>query len=318
MVDRRGSLEPPDPEVQALLAEARAAGAPPLHVQGVDAARAQVRETREKLGPGPEVASVTDLEIPRPGGVIPARRYRPVPSPAPGLVVYFHGGGWIVGGLEESDALCRFLALRSGCDVVSVDYRLAPEHRFPAAVEDADHAVRWLADAMPRGEKLVVVGDSAGGTLAAVVARRARDRGGPPIALQVLVYPVTDHRMETASYGKHGDAYLVTADDLKWFWETYAPDPADRASPDASPLLAADLANLPPALILVAEYDVLRDECLAYADSLDDAGVEVIVERYEGMIHGFFPLIGLLSAAREAVDFVGATIVSVVTPASSV
>lgn len=307
------ALDPPHREVQALLAEARTSGRPPIHAQGIAGARAQVAKTRELLGPGPAVALTEDLAIPGPGGGdIPARRYRAQDVAAPGLVVYFHGGGWILGGVEESDALCRALAVASGCDVVSVGYRLAPEHPFPAAVEDADAAVAWLASSLAGGRPLVLVGDSAGGTLVAVAARRARDRGAPPIALQVLVYPVTDHRMATESYRQHADGYLVTAEDMSWFWDQYVPSLEDRESPDASPLLASDMANLPPALILIAEFDVLRDEVVAYAERLDDAGVEVTVERYEGMIHGFFPLIGLLSTAQEAVDSVGQAIAAAV------
>ena len=300
--------DPPDPEVQELLAGVRASGQPPLHALGVEKARLQVTKTRVQLGPGPEVAVVEDLAIPRPGGTIPARHYRASPGAAPGLVVYFHGGGWMLGGLDESDGLCRSLARACGCDVVSVGYRLAPEHRFPAAVEDADIAVQWLAQSMPSGRQLVLCGDSSGGNLAAVTARRARDRSSPHISLQVLIYPATDPRMLTNSYREHAAGYLLTADDMRWFWDAYAPGAGDRESPDAAPLRARDMTNLPPAFVLVAGYDVLRDECIAYAERLDDAGVEVTVEFYENMIHGFFPLVGLLSAAQEAINSVGSAI----------
>jgi acetyl esterase len=291
-----------------------AAGGQPIHEQAVPEAREQLRRARQLLGPGPGVATIEELSIPGPGGEIPARRYQPAERRSPGIVVYFHGGGWVIGGIDESDVLCRSLAIASGCDIVSVGYRLAPEHPFPAAVQDAVAAVQWVASSLADGRPIVLVGDSSGGTLAAVATQRARDEGGPAIALQVLVYPATDHRMATSSYEEHGQGYLLTAEDMRWFWNQYAPDLVARDSSDASPLLAVDMAGLPPALVLVAEYDVLRDEVIAYAERLDDAGVEVTVERYEGMIHGFFPLVGRLTAAQEAVDSVGRAVAKAVLP----
>lgn len=300
--------DPPDPQLRGVLEAMREAGIPPLHVLGVPAARARVLASRDGADPGPRMSATEDIAVPGPGGPVPIRRYRPIEGTSRGVAVYLHGGGWVVGGLDESDGLCRHLAAWSGCDVVSVGYRLAPEHRFPAAVEDADAVTRWLAAGEPAGTPLVVLGDSAGANLATVVARRSRDRGGPPIVLQILVYPVTDHRMATASYREHHRPLLIGGDDMRWFWDLYAPDVRERSGPDASPGLVADLAGLPPAHVIVAEHDPLRDEALAYAARLDAAGVAVTVDRYAAMAHGFFPLVGVVDAATEAVRSVATAI----------
>jgi acetyl esterase len=300
---------PLDPEVRELLGAVRAAGAPRIAESTPAEARAQIMRMRDGFPPGPEMTAVDDLAVLGPGGPIPVRRYRPLPEPSRGTVIYLHGGGWVLGGLEESDALCRTLAMTSGCDIVSVDYRLAPEHPFPAAVEDTDAVVRWVGTQKGLTHPLVLIGDSAGGNLAAVAARHAREAEGPPIALQVLIYPVIDHRMSSPSYREHGGAeYLVNAADMSWFWDHYVPQKARRASPDVSPGLAHDLTGLPSALVVVAEYDVLRDEGLAYAARLADAGVEVTIDHYESMIHGFFTLGGLLSTSTKAIESVAAAI----------
>ncbi|SNQ46628.1 Acetyl esterase [Frankia canadensis] len=281
----------------------------PMREAGAAASRARAAALRDGAAPGPEMASVERVDIPGRDGIVPTRRYRPRSDPAPGVVVYFHGGGWVVGGLDESDGLCRTIAEFTSCEVLSVGYRLAPEHRFPAAVHDAEDAVAWVANRLAPEAGLVVMGDSAGGNLAAVVARRARDRGGSRIDLQVLVYPVTDHRMTSRSYTEHAHQMLISADDLDWFWSQYVPRASDRASPDASPGLVGDLAGLPPAVVVVAEYDPLRDESLAYARRLADAGVETTVYRYHSMAHGFFSLVGALDTAVDAVRSVSAAIV---------
>jgi acetyl esterase len=257
---------------------------------------------REMLGPGPAVAETRDLKIPGPAGEIPARLYRPTSEPAPGLLVYFHGGGWVVGALPDFDAVCQKLAVESGLDLLSVDYRLAPEHRFPAAAEDAFAALRWAADELAGDRPLVVGGDSAGGNLAAVCALRARDEGGPALAFQLLVYPVTDHVFETASYVEHGDSgYLLGRLEMVWFWDHYAPAVEDRDDPLASPLRAADLSGLPPALVIIAEYDPLRDDGLAYAKRVSEAGVPVTISRYDDVTHGFFTMVNFLERGDEAV-----------------
>jgi acetyl esterase len=214
----------------------------------------------------------------------------------------------VLGGIEESDQFCRTLAAATEREVLSVGYRLAPEQPFPAAVDDADAVTTWLADDGGPGTPLVLVGDSAGGNLATVVARRFRDRGRREVVLQVLAYPVTDHRMLTPSYEEHGAQLLISRDDMRWFWDQYVPDVARRSSPDASPLLADDLAGLPPALLLVAELDPLRDEVIAYARRLVREGVEVTVDRYDTMAHGFFPLVGALEMSRAAVRSVAVAV----------
>jgi acetyl esterase len=296
-----------------MLDDLHATGAPSIADSTPEEVRTRIAASRESMPPGPSVAMVDDLEVPGPGGPIPVRRYRARPEPAEGAVLYFHGGGWVIGDIELSDALCRSLVRSSGCDLFSVNYRLAPEHRFPAAVEDADAALDWLLAEGAPNAKVVLVGDSAGGNLAAVLARHARDREiASRLVLQVLVYPVTDHAMDTRSYGEHIEGLILNAPDMHWFWDHYEPDLERRTSPDASPLRAADLSGLPPAFIVVTEFEPLRDEVLAYARRLVDAGVEVTLDDYDGMIHGFFPLVGVLSAADRAADTIGATIAAAV------
>jgi acetyl esterase len=252
------------------------------------------------------VGTVEDRSIPgAPGGPeIPVRIYWPhAGGNRLPLVVYFHGGGWVIGGLDSHDPLCRALANEVGAVVLSVDYRLAPEHRFPAAAEDAYAATAWVhAHAAELGaapSRLVVAGDSAGGNLAAVVPLMARDRGGPPLHMQVLVYPVIDCARDTASYRDNAEGYFLTAAHMRWYWEQYL-GAADGTHPYASPLRARDLSGLPPAYVVTAEFDPLRDEGEAYAQRLRDAGVPVTLRRYDGMFHGFFSLADLLPAARAA------------------
>jgi acetyl esterase len=218
--------------------------------------------------------------------------------------VYFHGGGWVTGNVDAYDPTCRSLANAAGCVVVSVDYRLAPEHKFPAAPEDCYAAVQWVAASAAEfggdPSRLAVGGDSAGGNLAAVVSHMARDRGGPPLAFQLLVYPVTDHHFGTVSYQQNGDGYLLTRDSMVWFWNHYLEKEADGTSPLASPLRCTNLANLPPAFVITAEFDPLRDEGEAYGKCLTSAGVATTVKRYDGMIHGFFSL-GVFDQGRQAI-----------------
>ena len=231
--------------------------------------------------------------------------------------MYYHGGGWVIGGLDDFDKLGRLLAQRTGCTVLLVDYRLAPEYRFPVAVDDAWAALRWADEHRAEltgtgvtgtGVPLIVAGDSAGGNLSAVMTQRARAAGGPDIALQVLVYPVTDCDMETTTYRDPGNQLMLTSDSMTWFWDHYAPDPAARLHPDASPLRAASLADLPPAVVLTAEHDVLRDEGELYATRLLKAGVPVRHQRFAGQMHGFFTMVDLLPGAGEALGYVTAAI----------
>jgi len=259
-----------------------ASGAPPLYEQSVEEARELPGMISELVGPGPEVAEVRDLAIPGPAGDIGARAYEPTAAP-PGTIVYYHGGGWVFGGLDDFDAICRTLAVESGCRVVSVDYRVAPEHRFPAAADDAYAALVWVSENLADSRPVVVAGDSAGGNLSAVVALRARDAGGPGIALQALVYPVCDHDYTTGSYEQYADAGLLLGrQEMAWFWDHYAPDEADWSNPYACPLRASSHAGLPPAYLVIAEYDPLRDEGLAYAAKLEAAGVPVSLVRVRG------------------------------------
>jgi acetyl esterase len=249
------------------------------------------------------MARAEDLTVPGDGGhAVPIRVLVP-PQGARGVVVYLHGGGWVIGAIPEFDTMARKLAERTSCAVVLVDYRLAPEHRYPAAVDDSYAALEWtaahLAEIAGRDDvPLIVAGDSAGGNLTAVMAQRARDRNGPTIALQVLIYPVTDADFDRPSYRDPENQLILTREAMVWFWDHYAPDPAQRAEPDASPLHAASLAGLPPAVVLTAEHDVLRDEGEEYADRLRDAGVAVDFRRHAGQTHGFFTLLLLPGSER--------------------
>ena len=221
-------------------------------------------------------------------------------------MLWIHGGGWVICDLESHDAMCRLLAIESGAEVVAIDYRLAPEHPFPAPLDDSWDALRWLSE-QNAGRPLIVGGDSAGGNMAAVCAIRARDRGGPELAQQVLVYPVTDCDFTTPSNVEHGslpDTFLTT-DEMKYFWHHYVADPSQRTNPEACPLRTDDLSGLPPAVVLTAEYDPLRDDGLAYVESLRAAGVEVSHHHYDDMIHAFFSLPNLLSRGNEAIAQVG-------------
>jgi acetyl esterase len=302
------------PQAQQLLDGKAASGAPPLWELTPDEGRAGVAANAALIGAGPDVATVRDIVIPSKAGGIPARVYSPS-ADAPGVVVYYHGGGWVIGSVGEWDASCRALAVASGCDVVSVEYRLAPEHIFPAAADDAFDAVVWVASlaGLAAGRPIVVAGDSAGGNLATVTALRARDAGGPPIALQVLVYPVTDCDLDRRSYHQYeGDELILNRGDMVWFWDHYAPDTATRVNPDASPLRATDLAGLPPAYVITAEHDPLRDEGFAYAERLRAARVPVEHRHFGSQIHGFFTFVNLLDDADRSVADAGAAIRSAV------
>ena len=298
------------PQAQQVLDGKAAAGGPPLWELSPDEGRAMVDATSRMIPAGPDLESVHDIVIPSRAGGMPARVYSPSSS-APGLVLYFHGGGWVVGSLDGWDASVRGLAVSSGCDVVSVDYRLAPEHVFPAAADDAYDALEWAASAsgLAGGRPIVAAGDSAGGNLAAVSALRARDSGGPPIALQVLVYPVVDYDLDRRSYREYdGDELIVNRRDMIWFWDHYAPDPGTRVNPYASPLRASSLSGLPPVYLVTAEHDPLREEGFAYADRLRAARVPVDHRHFGSQIHGFFTFTGMLDDADKAVAEAGSAI----------
>jgi acetyl esterase len=298
---------PVSPDVREFLSKLDELGAPRYGEQPTDVAR-QVMEDGAPALFGPfEPVAYEDTAIPGPGGPIPVRIYRP--DIRIGTLVYFHGGGWVLGNIKTADAVCATLAHRAGATVISVDYRLAPEHRFPAAVEDAWAATTWAHDRraeLGSAGRLAVGGDSAGGNLSAVVARHARDQG-IEVALQLLVYPVTDADLDTGSYRDNASGYWLTRDGMAWFWDQYVPD-GDRFHPDASPLRADDLSGVAPALVITAEFDPLRDEGEAYAARLKEAGVPVEAVRYDGMIHGFYGMCGLTPVALEANEKVAAAL----------
>jgi acetyl esterase len=241
-----------------------------------------------------------------PAGPVPIRIYRPVATTGLPALIYIHGGGWVGGNLETHDGLCRAIANSAGCAIVAVDYRLAPEHKYPAAAEDAYAATRWVqkhaAALSIDGRRIAVGGDSAGGNLAASVALMARDRGRPALCLQVLIYPIINYDLTTESYGRFADGYLLTRAAMQWFWQQYLPNEKDAKQLYVAPIQAKDLSGLAPALVLTAEFDVLRDEGESYAERMKAAGVPAEQTRYNGMIHGFVPRLKLFDSARIAVE----------------
>ena len=297
---------PLDPLLAQLRDQRAAAEATPLYELTLAQARAaDLADIRAGAGTGEPVHHVADRTFSGPDGELPVRIYRPDLDGPLGTLVYFFGGGWTLGSIETSDGVCRALANASGCQVVTPGYRLAPEHPFPAAVHDCLAAVEWVADhagelgADP--DRIAVGGDSAGGNLAAVTSLAARGRGGPPLAAQVLVYPNTCYHADTESLRDNDDRYQFNHHSVDWYWRNYLSTPEEGRDPLVSPLLAADLAGLPRALVITAEYDPLRDEGEAYANRLRDAGVPVELTRYDGMAHGFFTMSGVLDDARHAV-----------------
>jgi acetyl esterase len=286
----------------------RARDVPPLSEQGVEGARrTHADQTRLVAGPPEPVAEVSEHAVDGPGGPIPVRVYRPETEERPGAIAYFHGGGWVVGTLDTYDPLARALANAAGAVVASVGYRLAPENPFPAAVNDCWAAVNWLADhAVQLGadpDRLAVGGDSAGGNLATVVARRARDAFVPELRHQLMVYPALDPTTSSASYRELAEGYLLNAADMRWYWHQYL-GCADPELPDLAPAWA-DVGGLPPATIVTAEYDPLRDEGEDYAHRLEHAEVPVALHRFAGVTHGFFRWRAVTPAASEAMAIVG-------------
>lgn len=300
-----------DQATTALLEQMAALGLKPLNEQTPAEARERMAALRGEQAPGPEMASVRDTRVRASGGFVPVRVLTPVERPR-GVIVYYHGGGWVIGKIADFDKLGRVLAQRTGCTVVLVDYRLAPEYRFPTAVDDAWAALRWAgersAELAQAGAPLIVAGDSAGGNLSAIMAQRAKAAGGPAIALQVLVYPVTDCDLESTSYRDPANQLMLTRESMIWFWDHYAPAPEARLHPDAAPLRNPDLLRLPPAVVVTAEHDVLRDEGELYATRLIKAGVPVAHRRFAGQMHGFFTMVDILPGAAEAMDYVTAAI----------
>ena len=297
------------PQARALLDLIEQRGLPPTHTLTPPEARRYYLERRFFTQPAPpDVALVRELQAEGPHGAIPLRLYRPLGSAAEAVLpvlVYYHGGGWVIGDLDTHDTLCRELANAAGCAVVAVDYRLAPEHRFPTAVDDCLAATYWVRrNAATLGvdaTRLAVGGDSAGGKLAAVVAILARDAGDLPIVFQVLIYPATDQRRGAPSHQTNGQGYLLTSDSITYYHDHYLPDPAQDLDWRASPLLRDDLANLPPAFVLTAGYDPLRDEALQYSQRLSEAGNRATHICFERQIHGFITMGKVLDEANTAV-----------------
>jgi acetyl esterase len=261
--------------------------------------------TKKLAGPPVNVANVRNIIVPTTEAEIQVRAYAPKEDHDLPALIYFHGGGWVVGDLDGADWICRSLAVAADCAVFSVDYRLAPENKFPIPVEDCYQVTRWIIENGPAEridpKRVAVGGDSAGGNLATTVCLMARDRGGPPLVYQLLLYPITNNAFNTQSYKDCASGYYLTAEDMKWFWNHYLRDEIDGRNPYASPLVAKDLSSLPPALIITAEFDPLRDEGEAYAARLQEAGVPTKIIRYNGMIHGFLDFTDL-KQTKAAID----------------
>jgi acetyl esterase len=295
------------PQASALLKGMEEQGAPSIAGSTVQEARTATGMLKAVIGDGPDVGDVRTITVPVDGHTTEVTLYTPNADPL-GLIVFFHGGGFVVGAADDFDAMYRKLVVASDCMLVSLDYRLAPEHPFPAGVNDAYAGLVWAAENLAEGLPIVIAGESSGGNFAAVAAIRARDRG-PEIAYQLLIYPVTDHDFSRPSYKEHGDSgLLVGRADMEWFWNHYEQDVEARNDPDASPIRADSLAGLPPAYVVVAEFDPLRDEVRAYAERLRSEGVSVTVDYVEDQLHGFFALVNLMESADQAVDRVGKAI----------
>lgn len=299
---------PLHPQAKAALDAIAALGGKPVEEMTPAEVRAERARNANAMaalwGPIQEVARIENRTIPGPGGPIPIRVYWSETGRILPVFVYFHGGGWVFGNMDSVDRPCRALANAAECIVVNVDYRLAPENKFPAAVEDAFAAVQYVAE--HAGEfgadpgRIAVGGDSAGGNLAAVVCLKARDQAGPPIAFQLLVYPVTDYDDDSPSLREYGKNHLLTRAMIPYFWGHYVSGPDQAREPHASPLQAKSLEGLPPAMVITAECDPIRDQGEAYARRLRESGVPVTLKRYEGAIHVFFQMAGAIDAGKQA------------------
>jgi acetyl esterase len=295
-----------EPQMQAILDMAAKSGGKPFHeMTPVEARQAAETMFAAFRGTPKDVARVTDMEIPGPAGDIRMRVYTPSVNGPFGCLVFFHGGGWVIGSIETHDVVCREFSAGAGVVTVSVDYRLAPEHRFPSAADDCYAATKWISDNARSinvdSNRIAVGGDSAGGNLAAVVAQMARDRGGPKIAFQLLIYPATNCADETPSQREFAkDGYILSRADMEWFYGHYLAA-ADKLNPYACPAVAKNLAGLPPAYVMTAAIDPLRDEGEAYGAKLCEAGVKVKVKRYEGVCHGFVSMASMVDVGKQAI-----------------
>jgi acetyl esterase len=293
---------PLNPQAKAVLDKMAEMGLPPRQEQTPHFARTNSATPPD---PGPDVAKVEDRDVPGPAGGVPVRIYTPQGSGPFPLLMWYHGGGWVVGSRDSVDGTCRRMCVGAGAVVVSVDYRLAPEHKFPAAADDCYAATVWAANNAASlnadSSRLAVGGESAGGNLAAVVPLMARDKGGPAIVYQLMVYPVTERNFNTASYSSNADGYGLTHLGMAWYWDHYMAQDSDAENPYAAPMKAADLSGLPSAMVITAEYDPLRDEGEAYAARLQAAGVPTVCTRYDGQIHLFYALPNIIDDGKKAV-----------------
>jgi acetyl esterase len=310
---------PLHPEAAAFLKQVARQKAQPFETLPIETLRFAATIGASASPNPPELARVEDRRIEQPDGIsLPIRVYTPLGTEPFGVCLYFHGGGWVLNNLNTHDDLVRRLAAESGCLFVNVDYRLAPEYRFPAATEDAYTALRWVHDHVEElgcdRNRIAVAGDSAGANLAAVVCLMTRDRRGPTIAFQALIYPITDCDFERSSYQENADGYFLTRREMIWFWNQYVSSPDQMRDPYASPLRAESLKGLPPASILTAEYDPLRDEGEAYAAALKAAGVNVTLTRYDGMIHAFVRRVEQFECSRMAIREIGQQLRTAVGP----
>jgi acetyl esterase len=311
-LDVEGALVPLHPQVKAMLDALAAAGGAPLEDMDPVDARAMYRQL-DYLASAEDIARVEDRAVPGPDGDVPVRVYWPAGAEdtTPGALLWLHGGGWVIGDLESADATARALANRSGAIVVSVDYRLSPEHVAPAALDDCAAALAWtVANADDLGidaTRIAVGGDSAGGNLAALLCQRSRAEDGPAIAFQLLVYPVTDLTQSHPSYEENATGYFLTKAGMTWFIGHHV-GTVDPKDPLVSPLHVDSCEGLPPALVITAEFDPLRDEGEAYAARLREAGVPAELVRYDGQIHGFFSMTAVLEDAPVAIDRAGAAL----------
>ena len=303
---------PLDPQARAVMDQVAALGLPPAHTVSPQEARANAKSRPRPIGP--DVAKVEDREIPGPDSQVPVRIYTPNGDGPFPCLVWFHGGGWVVGDLDSADSTARHLTVGAGCVVVSIDYRLAPETKFPGPAEDCYAATSWVFEnASGLGilaDRIAVGGDSSGGNLAAAVCLMIKDRGGPNLAMQLLVYPVTDWSFQTDSYVGNAEGYQLTKDTMIWYWDQYVSHDGDAQDPYAAPLKAPDLSGLPSALVITAEFDPLRDEGEAYANRLKVAGVPTSCTRYLGMIHGFFGMSAALDKGKDAISEASAALMA--------
>jgi len=309
---------PLDPQAQTYLDQIAALNAPPLHTLTPELVRRWMGMQPAIFGEPEPVANVENRVIPGPAGDILVRIYTPSGNGPFPVLVFFHGGGWVIGDLDTHDNICRSLTNQAGCIVVSVDYRLAPEHKFPAAPEDCYAATRWVAGNAAQlnsdPSRLALGGDSAGGNLTAVVAQMARDRGGPPLVFQLMIYPATDFKANTLSMEENARGYGLERQDMTWFMNHYLNGEEDKLNHLASPLRASNLSGLPPVLIITAEYDPLRDEGELYCQRLKAAGVPVTISRYNGMIHGFLSMASVLDQGKQALAECAAALQAAFTP----